>query len=73
MDDAGVPENTEQAVDTDIDMSDTQDSKPASQTVKPDVKLEDLFDDLDSDEDIPSSAPVQDGPPSSLPVLAMGV
>ncbi|KEY67951.1 hypothetical protein S7711_02159 [Stachybotrys chartarum IBT 7711] len=73
MDDAGVPENTEQAVDTDVDMSDTQDSKPASQTVKPEVKLEDLFDDLDSDEDIPSSAPVQDGPPSSLPVLAMGV
>ncbi|KAF4979580.1 hypothetical protein FZEAL_4250 [Fusarium zealandicum] len=49
----GIPNTTEEAPEVDVDMAEPEDSKK-------DVKqLEDLFDDVDSDEEFPSSAPVQ--------------
>ena len=45
--------------------------EPAMETLEPEamakIKLEDLFDDVLSDEEFPSSAPVKEAPPSSPP------
>ena len=66
MDDAGVPDalesTTSEAANGDVDMNGSE--EPAPQ-VKKEVKLEDLFADVDSDEEFPSSAPVKDAPSSS--------
>lgn len=53
-DSAAIPDGIAHATNgDDIEMGDAQD-----QAVKNEVKLEDLFADVDSDEEFPSSAPV---------------
>lgn len=58
MEENGIPEGTADAPSGDVDMAD----EPADE--KKDVKLEDLFDDEDLDDEFPSSAPVQPGSPT---------
>lgn len=63
--DAGIPNDVDAAAsnaDDDVDMIGAQDSSAAVK--KEDVKLEQLFDDVDSDEEFPSSAPVKVAPSS---------
>jgi DNA primase small subunit len=65
-------ENT-QATDADVAMADTTEdgtAKTDAPDAKKDVKLEDLFDDVDSDEEFPSSRPVDTPAPSSPPRIA---
>lgn len=64
--DAGIPNGVDAAAsnadDDDVDMVGAPDSSAAVK--KEDVKLEQLFDDVDSDEEFPSSAPVKAAPSS---------
>ncbi|KAH6686755.1 eukaryotic and archaeal DNA primase small subunit [Plectosphaerella plurivora] len=62
-----------QATNADVAMADaTEEGAVRADTldVKKDVKLEDLFDDVDSDEEFPSSRPVDTPAPSSPPRIA---
>ena len=64
--DAGIPNTVDAAAadaDDDVDMVGGPDSSAAA-VKKEDVKLEQLFDDVDSDEEFPSSAPVKVAPSS---------
>lgn len=67
MDDAGIPSSVGPN-DDDVDMVDTNGVPSAEQASKKgDVKLDELFADVDSDEEFPSSAPVKAEPRSSSP------
>ena len=66
-DDAAIPNGISQTTNGDVDMAEAPESK---QDVK-DVKLEDLFADVDSDDEFSSSAPVAKAEPgSSSPAAA---
>lgn len=66
-DEATIPNGISSATNgDDVDMDEAQDSTKPEEDAKKDVKLEDLFADVDSDEEFPSSAPVAQ-PGSSSP------
>ncbi|KAH7325054.1 DNA primase small subunit [Stachybotrys elegans] len=67
-DDAGNPSTTQDTAAEDVDMEEAEDAKkPAAQATKTEVKLEELFDDFDSDDDIPPSSapPAPSSPPAA--------
>ena len=77
MDDAAIPGEIEGHPDVnDVDMdetptqSQTQTQEADGKDAKKEVKLDELFADVDSDEDFPSSAPVPKQEPSSSPMPA---
>lgn len=71
QDDTGIPSGVGPSNDDDIDMVDSNAVPEVAQPSKNgDVKLDELFADVDSDEEFPSSAPVKTEPPSSSPVDA---
>jgi DNA primase small subunit len=68
MDDTGIPSSVAPDDDDDIDMVDTDGVPSVEQASKKgDVKLDELFADVDSDDEFPSSAPVKPEPRSSSP------
>lgn len=77
MDDAAIPGEIEghpDANDVDMDQTPTQSQTQGREAeegeAKKEVKLDELFADVDSDEDFPSSAPVPKQEPSSSPTPA---
>jgi DNA primase small subunit len=75
MDDAAIPSQVEDhavgEADVDMDQSQSQSqTQGRDEQTKKDVKLEDLFADVDSDDDFPSSAPVPKQEPASSPPTA---
>lgn len=69
-DNSHVDVDTDVDIDIDIDMEggSTQEEAPAA--VKKEVKLDELFADVESDDEFPSSAPVAKDPVSSSPSAA---
>ncbi len=68
MDDSGIPSSIGPSNEDDIDMVDPNGAPEVEQpSKKGDVKLDELFADVDSDEEFPSSAPVKAEPRSSSP------
>lgn len=70
-----IPTVTEsQATDGDVAMADDAATAEAPSTtveVKKEVKLDDLFADVDSDDEFPSSRPNEAPPPSSPPTATL--
>lgn len=59
MEETGIPDGTAPASQGDVEMAQDQTPNASGEADKKDVKLEDLFDDDDSDDEFPGSAPVQ--------------
>lgn len=78
MEDAAIPSQVAEATngdgDVDMDENPKQEDGESALAAKKEVKLEELFADVDSDEEFPSSAPAPQptsSPPSAAPASPM--
>jgi DNA primase small subunit len=70
----GAPSDTQETNNGDVEMNNTNEGAASTTEADPNknsVKLEELFEDFDSDDDFPSSAPVKDA--SSPAALTEGM